>query len=87
MSSNPDKFYDFVLEINVMANIQDMYRVAGLEGLLADGINPDSLWNLSKRYISEEFAKANPYTFSRIVEYYIKEENEYIDKILDPSSY
>lgn len=83
VSSNPDKFYDFVLEINVMANIQDMYRVAGLEGLLADGINPDSLWNLSKRYISEEFAKANPYTFSRIVEYYIKEENEYIDKIIE----
>ena len=78
VSSNPNRFYDFVHEISNMADIQDMYKIAGLEGLLAGGVNPYSLWNLSERYISEEFAKANPYTFSRIVEYYIKEENEYI---------
>ena len=83
VSSNPDKFYDFVLEINDMADIQDMYKIAGLEGLLAGGVNPYSLWSLSKRCISEEFAKANPCTFSRIVDYYIKEENEYIDKIME----
>ena len=82
VSSNPNRFYDFVHEISNMADIQDMYKIAGLEGLLAGGVNPYSLWNLSKRYISEEFAKANPYTFSRIVEYYIKEENEYIDKVM-----
>ena len=83
VSSNPNRFYDFVHEISNMADIQDMYKIAGLEGLLAGGVNPYSLWNLSERYISEEFAKANPYTFSRIVEYYIKEENEYIDKIME----
>ena len=83
VSSNPDRFYDFVLEISDMADIQDMYKIAGLEGLLAGGVNPYSLWNLSKRYISEEFAKANPYTFSQIVEYYIKEENECIEEIME----
>lgn len=83
ISSNPNRFYDFVHEISNMADIQDMYKIAGLEGLLAGGVNPYSLWNLSKRYISEESAKANPHTFSQIVEYYIKEENEYIDKIME----
>lgn len=83
VSSNPNRFYDFVHEISDMADIQDMYKIAGLEGLLAGGVNPYLLWNLSKRYISEEFAKANPHTFSQIVEYYIKEENEYIDKIME----
>lgn len=83
VSSNPNRFYDFVHEISNMADIQDMYKIAGLEGLLAGGVNPYSLWNLSKRYISEEFAKANPYTFSQIVEYYIKEENECIEEIME----
>lgn len=83
VSSNPNRFYDFVHEISNMADIQDMYKIAGLEGLLTGGVNPYSLWNLSKRYISEEFAKANPYTFSQIVEYYIKEENECIEEIME----
>lgn len=83
VSSNPNRFYDLVHEISNMADIQDMYKIAGLEGLLEGGVNPYSLWNLSKRYISEEFAKANPYTFSRIVEYYIKEENECIEEIME----
>lgn len=83
VSSNPNRFYDFVQEISNMADIQDMYKIAGLEGLLAGEVNPYSLWNLSKRYISEEFAKANPYTFSQIVEYYIKEENECIEEIME----
>ena len=38
VSSNPDRFYDFVLEISDMADIQDMYKIAGLEGLLAGGV-------------------------------------------------
>lgn len=83
VSSNPDRFYDFVLEISNMTDIQDMYKIAGLEGLLAGGVNAYSLWDLSKRYISEEFAKTTPYTFSQIVEYYIKEENECIEKIME----
>lgn len=83
VSSNPGRFYNFVLEISSMDDIQDMYKIAGIEGLFDGGINPYSLWNLSKRYISEEFAKASPYTFSRIVEYYIKDENECIEEIIE----
>lgn len=83
VSHNPDKFYDFVHKISNMDDIQDMYKIAGLEGLLAGGVNQYSIWNLSKRYISEEFAKTSPYTFSQIVEYYIKEENEHFEKIME----
>lgn len=82
VTSEPNKFYDFVLEISTMADISDMYKVAGLEGLLAGGINPNSLWNLAELYITEVFAKLDSYTFSQIVEYYIKEENRHIDGIM-----
>lgn len=83
VTSNPNKFYDFVLDISTMTDIPNMYKVAGLEGLLAGGINPYSLWNLAEQYITETFAKTNSYTFSQIVEYYIKEENRHIDGIME----
>lgn len=83
VTSNPNKFYDFVLDISAMTDIHDIYKVAGLEGLLAGGINPHSLWNLAEQYITETFAKKDCYTFSQIVEYYIKEENSHIDGIIE----
>ena len=82
VSSLPEKFYDFVFSINSRTDIPDRYKVAGLEGLLAGGISPYALWILSKRYITEEFAKENYHTFSEIAEYYVKEENEYIDDVM-----
>lgn len=82
VTSNPNKFYDFVLDISTMAGIPNMYKVAGLEGLLAGGINPYSLWCLAEQYITETYAKENSYTFGQIVEYYIKEENSHIDGIM-----
>lgn len=82
VSSNPSKFYDFVITINTRTDIQDMYKIAGLEGLLIGGVNPYSIWILTKQYITEDFIKNNSYTFNRISEYYIKEENQYIDKIM-----
>lgn len=71
-----------MLSINSRTDIPDRYKVAGLEGLLAGGISPYALWILSKRYITEEFAKENYHTFSEIAEYYVKEENEYIDDVM-----
>ncbi len=82
VSSLPEKFYDFVFSINSRTDIPDRYKVAGLEGLLVGGISPYALWILSKRYITEEFAKENYHTFSEIAEYYVKEENEYIDDVM-----
>lgn len=83
VSSNPGRFYDFVLDISSRPDISDKYKIKGLEGLLAGGIDPYSLWNLAEQYITEEFAKKDCYAFSQIVEYYIKEENKYIDEIME----
>lgn len=83
VTANPNKFYNFVFEISTLDDISDMYKVAGLEGLFAGGINPNSLWNLAELYITEAFAKSDSYTFSQIVEYYIKEENSHIDVIME----
>ena len=81
--SNPQKFYSFVSEISDRIDIPEMYKVAGLEGLLAGGVNPYSLWSLAKQYITETYAKENSYAFSQIAEYYIKEENGYFDEIME----
>lgn len=83
VTANPNKYNDFVLEISTMADIPDMYKVAGLEGLFAGGIDPNSLWSLAESYITEAFAKSDSYTFSQLVEYYIKEGNSHIDRIME----
>lgn len=83
VTSEPNKFYDFVLEISTMADILDIYKVAGLEGLLAGGVNPYALWDWAKQYITKDFAIRDRHTFNRIVEYYIKEENPYLDEIIE----
>ena len=83
VSTNPDKFYDFIFDISARTDIQDIYKVAGLEGLLAGGVSPYSIWQLTKQYVvTEEFAQKDSYSFSQIVEYYIKEDNEYIEEIM-----
>lgn len=85
VTANPDKFRDFILEISVREDVKVMYKVAGVEGLLAGGDNPLSLWNLTAPYITVEYAQNNSYSFSQIAEYYIKSENPYLDYILKVS--
>lgn len=83
VSSSPSIFYDFIIDISIRTDVSDMYMIAGLEGLLIGGVNPYSLWTLTKRYLTVDFVQHNSYIFSRIAEYYIKEENKYIDEILN----
>ncbi len=82
VTADPDKFRDFVREISVQNDVKDIYKIAGIEGLLAGGDDPLSLWNLAKQYISTEYAKVNSYSFCQIAEHYIKFENPYLDDIL-----
>ena len=81
-ASNPEKFKNFVFEISRRYDIQDMYKVAGAEGLLDGGVDPYSLWPLTKTLISEEFSRKNSYSFQQIAEYYIREENPYLDDVI-----
>lgn len=82
VSSNPRRFYNFILDISSRDDIPDMYKIAGLEGLLVGGVDPYSLWSLAAKYITENLARNNCYSFSYIAEYYVKEENAYIDGIM-----
>lgn len=81
VASNTGRFYKFVLDISSRDDILDIYKIAGLEGLLVGGANQYSLWDLAAKYINEDFARNDSYSFSRIAEYYIQEENVYIDMI------
>lgn len=83
VTANPDKFRDFVREISARKDVKGIYKIAGVEGLLAGGDDPTSLWHLAAPYISVKYAKENSYTFSQIAEYYIKSENEHLDEVLD----
>ena len=83
VASNPDKFRNFVSDIYHRSDILDIYKVAGLEGLLSGGISPYSLWYMTKQFITESFAIENSHAFRQIAEYYIKEENMYVDEIMD----
>ncbi len=83
VSSNPMKFYNLVLNISSRTDIPDVYKIAGLKGLLTGGVDPYFLWNLATKYINENYARNNSYSFSQIAEYYIKEENKYIDEIME----
>jgi hypothetical protein len=82
VTSNPDKFRDFVHEISEMKDVKDIYKIAGIEGLLAGGDDPLSLWSLAEQYISVEYAKVNSYSFSQIAECYVKSENQHIDDVI-----
>lgn len=81
--SNSDKFYNFVLDMYSRTDIRELYKVAGLEGLLAGGVNPYTLWDWAKQYITKDFAIRDSHTFNRITGYYIKEENPYLDEIIE----
>lgn len=58
-----------------------MYKIAGLEGLFAGGIDASSLWELTKPYMNEDFATKNPFKFRQIAEHFIQDDNEHIGTI------
>lgn len=83
VANNPAKFRDFIFKLSEREDIKDIYKEAGVEGLLIGGDNPNSLWRIVKPYISMEYALKNSYLFCQIAEYYIKNENEHLDDILN----
>ncbi len=83
VSGNPYKFKAFVSEISGREDVREMYKVAGIEGLLTGGLDPGSLWPLTEPYISVEYALSNAHHFSSIAEFYVKEENAHLDTVLN----
>ena len=83
VSGNPNKFKAFVSEISGREDVREMYKVAGIEGLLAGGLDPGSLWSLAEPYISVEYTLSNAHHFSTIAEFYVKEDDSHLDTVLD----
>ena len=81
--SHPNKFFNFVWKICSRDDILDMYKMAGIEGLIEGGSNPYALWTLAKPYITEEYACADYFGFLQVAEYYIKEDNACMDEIMN----
>ena len=79
---NTDYFKDFVFEINQRDDIKIIYKVAGIKGLLKGGASLDEIWPIVKNIISIEYAFDSCHSFTDIIEYYLKHDNEYINDII-----
>jgi len=82
VANNPAKFRDFVFKLTARNDIKDIYKEAGVAGLLIGGNEPNSLWEITKPYITINYATENSYSFCQIAEYYIQNGNEHLDDIL-----
>ena len=82
VENHPDYFKDFVYDIYQRDDIKMLYKVAGVNGLLKGGVRLDEIWPLVKKYISIEYAFNSCHSFSDIIEYYLKRDNDYINDIL-----
>ncbi len=82
VAARPIHFRNFVFQLADRADIKDLYKAAGLKGLLEGNINPDILWPIACKFITQTYAGGNSYSFGQIVEYYIKNDSKHIDTIL-----
>lgn len=82
VSSDPDKFKDFVFDIARRDDIRPFYIISGIEGLFDAGVSIDEMWPLAKKYISVEYASENSYSFKQITGHYCKSNSLYIDEIV-----
>ena len=83
VSANPDKFRGFIRDLVSNNDVRPIYKVAGINGLLAGVEDSLSLWNLAEPYISVEYAKTNSSSFKQIAECFVKSENPYLDKVIE----
>ena len=82
VAKNPRFYVDFVKDISTRKDIQTLYKVAGIKGLLEGGIDLHSAWCMVKPFITVDYAEEDSYSFGQIVGHYMKVENEYIDTIV-----
>lgn len=82
VEKHPEYFKDFVYDINQRDDIKISYKVAGVKGLLKGGVSLDEIWPAVKNLISLEYAFDSCHSFTDIIEYYLKHDNEYISDII-----
>ena len=82
VAEHPEYYRDFVFKIFARNDIKDIYKVAGLEGLLTGGLDPLELRSLFKMLMTEEFVAGNAYRFSSLAEFYIKKDSDFLDELV-----
>ncbi|MCQ2077178.1 MAG: ATP-binding protein [Bacteroidaceae bacterium] len=82
VSKRPEFFKTFVFQLFDVKNMNQLYLIAGLEGLFDGGINIDELWTLYKRFLTTDFIDNNHFEFEKLTKFYFNNDNKYIDEIL-----
>lgn len=82
VSENPNMFMLFVIKMFSNESIQQMYKIAGIKGLLKGGIDIGLLWPCVKNFLTLNFIKSNPHDFYEIMNYYLEKKNSYINELI-----
>lgn len=82
VSGNPNKFMLFVFGLFSNATIRQMYKIAGIKGLLEGGMDIGLLWPYVKKFLALDFVKNNPHDFYEILKYYFESENIFINELI-----
>lgn len=74
VSSNPLSYIDFVRSLFVDAKVNDLYRFAGLEGLVNGGYDAGELLPLFRHFMTEEFISHASSDFFKLARIFAKVE-------------
>lgn len=82
VAERPEYFRDFVFSIFGRNDVKDIYKVAGLEGLLLGGIGPMELLPLFRALMNVDIVVGDPYRFFSLAEYYIRKDSDFLDELI-----
>ena len=75
------RFKSFVFGLFADGSIRQIYKVAGIKGLLEGGVDIESVWPYAKQFLTVDFVKSDPHDFSDIMKYYLVSENGHLDEL------
>lgn len=76
------RFKPFVFDLFTDNSIRQIYKVAGIKGLLEGGVDLESIWPYAKHFMAIDFVMSNPHDFTEIMKYYLVSENEHISELV-----
>ena len=74
VSANPSRYNGFVSDLFIDDRVSDLYRLAGLKGMLKGGYEPRVLLPLFRHFMTEEYISKNAYEFFEVAGYFAKVE-------------
>lgn len=82
VSNRPDRFLTFVFNMFANESIKQIYRIAGIKGLLEGGVCLDDIWPYVKTFMNNDFVKSYVHDFSSIIQHYLQFDNIHIDELV-----